>query len=330
MSANRAAVLVTGGAGYVGSHVCKALAAAGFLPVTYDNLSRGHAWAVKWGPLEQGDLRDGARLAQVLRQYRPVAVAHLAGYILVGESVEQPELYWDNNVAATEVLLEAMREAGIGRLVFSSSCSLYGHPAVQPIDEGQPADPLSPYAATKLAAEHLLREAADQWGLAWVALRYFNAAGADPALEIGEAHQPESHLIPLILAVAAGRSPAINIFGEDYPTADGTCVRDYVHVVDIGAAHLLALDHLAAGGENGAFNLGSSHGYSVREVIAIVEWVTGRAIPVAKAGRRPGDPPVLVGDCRRAAAILGWVPRFVSLEETITHAWGWYRKAEGI
>lgn len=322
-------VLVTGGAGYVGSHVCQALAAAGWTPVVYDNLSQGHDWAVQWGPLEIGDLNDASRLDQVMRQYRPQAVAHLAGLIAVGESVREPVAYWQANVSATATLLDAMRRQGVSAMVFSSTCAVYGEPERIPLDEDCATRPLSPYAWNKLAVERMLADCDAAFGLKSVCLRYFNAAGADPDGRIGEAHQPETHLIPLVLEVAAGQRETIGVFGEDYATPDGTCIRDFVHVSDIAAAHVLALRHLLDGGGSQVLNLGSGQGFSVRQVIDVAARVTGRPIPVVLAPRRPGDAPVLVGDAGRARAVLGWTPRYPALEDQVTHAWAWIQIRKG-
>lgn len=322
----RDTILVTGGAGYVGSHVCKALAAAGWQPVVYDDLSCGHDWAVKWGPLERGNLLDGARLRQVIRRHQPQAVAHLAGLIAVGESVRDPLLYWRNNVAGTESLLAAMRAEGVGRMVFSSTCAVYGEPRDgKPLDEECPTAPISPYAWTKLAVERMLAHCEVAFGLRSVALRYFNAAGADPECEIGEAHAPETHLIPIVLEAAAGLRDGVQIFGDDYATADGTCIRDFVHVTDIAAAHVQALAHLGDGGHSLTLNLGSGSGHSVRQVIDAARAVTGRPIAVHLGPRRDGDAPVLVGDASRASRLLGWSPRFAAIEDQIAHAWAWLR-----
>jgi UDP-arabinose 4-epimerase len=328
---HKGAILVTGGAGYVGSHVCKALAAAGYRPVVYDNLSYGHDWAVKWGPLEQGDLLDRDRLVAVMRTHRVQAVAHLGGLIAVGESVQEPLKYWRNNVSGSESLLAAMRDAGVGALVFSSTCAVYGEPdGSGPLVETLPTNPVSPYAWTKLVVERMLADCHTAFGLKSVSLRYFNAAGADPEAEIGEAHQPETHLIPLVLEAAAGLRPAITVFGENYPTADGTCVRDYIHVSDIAAAHLSALDHLFAGGAPLTLNLGNGAGFSVRQVIEMAQQVTGRTVPVIMGERRPGDSPRLVGDAGLARHALGWVPRYPDLASQVAHAWAWLRKSRGI
>jgi len=309
----------------VGSHACKALAAAGYLPVSYDSLERGHDWAVKWGPLEKGDILDRERLREVLRKYSPQAVLHFAAYTYVGESVEQPGKYHRNNVVGTITLLEAMREAEVRRIVFSSSCAVYGIPAALPLKESHPQEPISPYGESKRAVESLLRDRERAYGLRHVSLRYFNAAGADPDAEIGEAHDPETHLIPLVLEVAKGQRPAISVYGSDYPTRDGTCIRDYVHVSDLADAHVLALKSLADGGAPGGLNVGSGNGSTVLEIIAAAEKVTGKRIPVVRAARRPGDPPELVANAALAAQTLSWKPRFPDIEQQVAHAWKWLR-----
>lgn len=320
------AILVTGGAGYVGSHTCKALACAGHTPVVYDSLIRGHRELVKWGPLEIGDIHDRARLVGVMNKYRPTAVMHLASFIFVGESVEKPDLYEENIVGGTASVVEAMATAGVNKIVVSSSAAVYGNPARAPISEDEPCRPVNPYGASKLKMERLLAAAQKSQGLAWVALRYFNAAGADPDRDTGEWHQPETHLIPRVLDAALGRDTAITINGDDYPTPDGTCVRDYVHVSDLAQAHLLAWRYAIGNGGGAVFNLGSSRGFSVREVVDAARKITGRSIPVILGARREGDPPVLVADSARAQRILGWAPRRSDLVSQIEDAWGWHRK----
>ena len=317
-----ATVLVTGGAGYIGSHACKALAAAGYTPVTYDNLVHGHEWAVKWGPLERGDVGDAARLRGVFQAHRPIAVMHFAAVAYVGESVADPAKYYRNNVTGTLTLLDAMRDAGVGHMVFSSTCATYGTPKTLPISEDAPQAPINPYGATKLMVERVLADYAHAYGLRAVALRYFNAAGADPDGEIGEDHQPETHLIPLVLEAAAGGAP-ITVLGDDYDTLDGTCIRDYVHVSDIADAHVLALEGLERGGLRPAYNLGAGVGVSVAEVIETAREVTGRAIAVKIGPRRPGDPAALLADPARAMADLGWSPRRVGIGSIIETAWAW-------
>jgi len=314
-------VLVIGGAGYVGSHACKALAAAGFRPVVYDDLSTGHRWAAKWGPLEAGDLRDATHLTAVLQRWRPAAVMHFAAQALVGRSVAEPALTWSINRDGTAALIAALATQGNLPVVFSSTCSLYGESVAALLDESLPPAPTNPYAASKRAAEELLEAAP----LRSVRLRYFNAAGADPEGELGEVHEPETHLIPNVLkAVLDG--PPLFVHGTDYPTPDGTCLRDYVHVSDLAAAHLAALRHLLAGGASATINLGSGEAASVLQVIATAERVTGRPVPWRTGPRRPGDPARLVADCSRAAALLGWRPQRSQLETIIADAWQWHRR----
>jgi UDP-arabinose 4-epimerase len=318
-------ILVAGGAGYVGSHVCKALADAGFTPVVYDNLSRGHDWAVRFGPLERGDITDRARLIEVFARYRPAAVMHFAALADVPESLKRPELYYNNNVAGTLTLLDAMVEAGVTRIVFSSTCAVYGPPPRLPMTEDLPLAPISPYGRSKRFAEQILLDYSAAHGLAVASLRYFNAAGAAPEAGIGEDHRPERHLIPLALDVAAGFRSSISVFGEDYPTPDGTCIRDYIHVMDLAEAHIRALDHLRGGRGNLTVNLGTGVGYSVREVIDAVEHVTGRRVTRVSRPRRPGDPPVLVADASRARDVLGWVPARSGIKAQVEDAWRWHR-----
>ena len=320
-------ILVTGGAGYVGSHACKAMAAAGYRPVVYDNLSRGHREAVRWGPFVEGDLHDGARLATALSSYGVTAVMHFAAFAYVGESVADPEAYYANNLGGTLALLKAMRKTGVETIVFSSTCSLYGVPEKLPIGETTAKAPLNPYGETKLAIERALHWYADAYGMRYAALRYFNAAGADPQGEIGEDHEPETHLIPLILRAALGSGDPIQIYGTDYPTPDGTAIRDYIHVSDLADAHVGALGHLAAGGDSAALNLGTGCGYSVREVIAAVERIGGRKVPQREAARRPGDPPELVADPALALSRLGWQPRHSDLNTIIATALAWETRA---
>ena len=299
-------VLVTGGAGYIGSHMCKALAAQGIVPVTLDNLSTGHRDAVIWGPLVVGDLRDRAELAAVLLTHRIGTVLHFAASAYVGQSVADPGAYYDNNVGGMIALLGAVRDAGVARLILSSSCATYGAPPVLPVDETAPQHPVNPYGHSKLMCEQMLRDHAAAYGQRHAILRYFNVAGADPAGALRERHDPETHLVPLAILAAAGRGPALRLFGTDYHTPDGTCVRDYIHVCDVVQAHLLALRHLEAGGADLSLNLGSGQGLSVLQVVAAVEAATGRRVPLAAAARRAGDPPVLVANPARARAALGF------------------------
>jgi UDP-glucose-4-epimerase GalE len=320
-----ASILVTGGAGYVGSHACKALAAAGHAPIAYDNLGRGHRELVRWGPLEEGDVRDGARLDAVFARHRIDAVMHFAALAYVGESVGEPALYYRNNVGGTLELLEAMRRAGVDLLVFSSTCATYGTPERMPIGEDTEQRPINPYGTSKLVVERVLRDYDAAYGLRSVSLRYFNAAGCDPDGEVGEDHDPETHLIPRVLTAAGGAAPHVEVFGTDYPTPDGTCVRDYVHVADLADGHVRALDYLRRGGATTAINLGTGRAFSVREVIGAAERVTGRRIPVREGPRRPGDPPVLVADPTRARAVLGFAPRFTDIEPIVATAWRWHQ-----
>ena len=319
-------VLVTGGAGYIGSHAAQALAAAGYLPVAYDNLAYGHEWAVQWGPLEKGDIRDRARLDEVIARHTPVAVMHFAAFTYVGESVTDPGKYYGNNLAGSLTLIEAARDHGITRFVLSSTAAVYGIPERLPIREDSPLAPINPYGASKMMVERLLVDFGAAHGLRSMALRYFNAAGADPATAIGEDHDPETHLLPLVLDAAAGLREAITVFGSDYPTPDGTCIRDYIHVTDLADAHVKALAALEGPEPFRALNLGNGQGFSVSEVIAAVERVTGRKVPVRRGARRAGDPASLVADAARAAAALAWTPRHARLDDIVRTAWDWHVK----
>lgn len=324
------AILVTGGAGFVGSHTCKALARAGFRPVVYDNLSNGIADAVRWGPLEVGDLADTDRLAAIFAQYRPAAIIHFAAFIEAGVSVREPGRFYENNVTGTLSLLGAMVQAGCDRIVFSSTAAVYGDPLHIPIAEDHPLLPVNPYGRSKLMVENILADLATAHGLRAVVLRYFNASGADPEGELGENHQPETHLIPLVLQAALGQRPDIAIFGSDYDTKDGTCIRDYVHVADLADAHVLALRRLLAGGTGLTANLGTGRGFSVAEVVKAVEHVTGLPVPVRRADRRPGDPAILVADSRLARTELGWHPRFTDIADHIRHATAWVQSTTSV
>ncbi len=315
-------VLVVGGAGYIGSHMVKMLGDSAIDVVTYDNLSSGFRDAVLCGTLVEGDLADSPRLRQVLETGFD-AVMHFASYIRVGESVRQPGKYYRNNVANTLGLLDAMVEHGIRNFIFSSTAAVFGEPQYHPIDEAHPKRPINPYGMSKLLVEEVLPDFDRAHGLRSVCLRYFNAAGADPSGVLGERHDPETHLIPLALQVASGRRPHIDVYGRDYPTPDGTCVRDYVHVEDLCQAHLLALQSLAAGAPSSAYNLGNGDGFSVQAVIEAVQRVTGRPVRTADADRRAGDPARLVADASRARTELNWKPRYADLESIIAHAWHW-------
>jgi UDP-glucose 4-epimerase len=317
-------VLVTGGAGYVGSHTCLALAEAGFRPVAFDDLSNGHREHVRWGPLEVGDIRDPARLDAVFAAHRPVAVAHFAARIEVGESVKDPGPFFDVNVGGTITLIEAARRAGVDKLVFSSTCATFGEPVRQPMDEHHPQAPLNPYGRSKLMIEQALADYARHVGFRSMVMRYFNAAGADLEGRIGEWHEPETHAIPLAIQVALGQRPAFTIFGDDYDTRDGTAERDYVHVLDLADAHVLALRRLIAGGASEAYNFGAGAGTTVRELVDGVGRVAGAPLPVRVAPRRQGDAPALVGDSAKARAQLGWKPSR-DLDTILSSAWRWHR-----
>jgi UDP-glucose 4-epimerase len=316
-------VLLTGGAGYIGSHVARALKAAGHVPVVYDNLAKGHAAAVRDFELVTADASDGEALRRAMRDHAVELVVHLAAFIEAGESVEKPDRYFRNNTLTGLVLLEAMRDAGVGRMVFSSTAAVYGVPERVPIEETDRLDPINPYGASKLCVEYMLRAWSSAYGMGFVSLRYFNVAGADPSGDIGEDHDPETHLIPLVLQVALGRRDKAHVFGEDYDTPDGTCIRDYIHVCDLADAHVLAVDAIRPG-ETKVYNLGNGEGFSVRQVIDACRAVTGHPVPADVAPRRPGDAPRLVASSAKAAAELGWRPRLAGLERMVGDAWRWH------
>jgi UDP-glucose-4-epimerase GalE len=316
-------VLITGGAGYIGSHTAKALARSRFKPVVLDDLSKGHSWAVKWGPLVKGDFGDYAVVREILRRFHIDAVVHFAADAYVGESMREPRRYFRNNVGNTLALLEAVLDAGIRHFVLSSSCATYGIPQTVPIAEDQPQFPVNPYGESKRFVERALWWYGEAYGLKSVTLRYFNAAGADPGGELGEDHDPETHLIPLVVQVALGSAPWVDIYGTDYPTPDGTAIRDYIHVTDLAEAHVLALRHLMDGGESTSLNLGTGRGHSIREVIAAVSRRSDRHVPAREAGRRPGDPPVLVADATQARYVLGWRPQYSDLVTIVDTALRW-------
>jgi len=318
-------ILVTGGAGYIGAHACKALSKAGYLPVAYDNLVYGHRRAVKWGPLEEGEICNRDRLEAVMVKYKPMAVMHFTAYTYVSESVENPSKYYRNNVAGTLTLLEAMRTGGIDKIIFSSTCATYGMPKKIPISENHPQNPINPYGRSKLMIEWMLQDFAAAYHLKYVSLRYFNAAGADPDAEIGENHDPETHLIPLVLDTALGKRDHIEIYGADYDTPDGTCIRDYIHVTDLADAHLLALEYLLRGGQSESFNLGNGSGFSVREVIQTASRITGCDIPSVESNRRAGDPPILIGSSDKIQTELKWKPGYQSLDSIVETAWRWHK-----
>lgn len=318
-------ILVVGGAGYIGTHMVKGLLQAGYQVVVLDDLSKGHRELVPGGEFVWGDLGDPKLLDSVFSRRRIDAVMHFAAYSLVGESVEKPLDYYRNNFSRTVELLDAMIRHKVKCFIFSSTAAVYGEPLQTPITEDQPSNPTNPYGASKVAVERMLQDCDAACGLKYVALRYFNAAGADASGEIGERHEPESHLIPLILKVATGERENIKIFGTDYPTPDGTCVRDYVHVSDLAQAHLLALEALLSGGNSAVYNLGNNKGYSVREVIEVARKVTGHPIPVLETGRRAGDPAVLVASSGKIRQELGWQPGYEDLETIVKTAWAWHR-----
>ncbi len=318
-------VLVTGGAGYIGSHVNKLLHRQGYDTIVYDSLANGHREFARWGAFVPGDLADRDALNVLFENHPITAVMHFAAYTLVGESTALPEKYYRNNVANTLNLLNAMIEHGVHFLVFSSTCAVYGNPVQIPISEDHPLAPISPYGRSKHMVETILEDCSTAHGMQFASLRYFNAAGADPEGEIGEWHEPEAHLIPLVLDAALGKKKEVKIFGTDYDTPDGTCIRDYIHVADLAASHLAALEHLRRTEGSAVFNLGNGSGFSVRQVIEEARRVTGRQIRIEEAGRREGDPARLVGSSEKARKVLGWNPRFTQLSEIIRTAWEWHK-----
>lgn len=313
-------ILVTGGAGYIGSHTCKALAKAGYLPVVYDNLSTGHAYAVKWGPFVQGDLNDVARLNETFKNFKPAAVIHFAADAIVIESMTHPGKYYRNNVGSTIALLEAMRDHDVKKLVFSSTCATYGNPQFTPITEKHPQNPINPYGRTKLMIEQMISDFEMAHGLKAVILRYFNAAGADLETQIGENHTPETHLIPTIIQTALGLKDEIVVYGTDFDSRDGSAVRDYIHVQDLAEAHVAALTC-----EKGCINLGTGTGYSVLEIIEAVQRFCGKTLPVRLENRRLGEPGILTADNGRARQLLNWSPRVSDLPTLIESAWKWHQ-----
>ena len=317
-------ILITGGAGYIGSHTAKALAACGHQPIVLDNFSSGNRWAVRWGPLVEGSIADGDLVKKTVKRHRIDSVIHFAANAYVGESIEQPRKYFQNNVSNTLAFLHALMDCGVSDVVFSSSCATYGVPRSLPIGEEHPQVPINPYGESKLFIEKVLEWYGSAHGIRFVALRYFNAAGADPDGEIGECHDPETHLIPLAIRAAQGGYPPLKIFGSDYETPDGTAVRDYIHVCDLAVAHVQALEYLAHGGDSTAINLGTSTGHSIRDVQRAIKTVSGRAVPAQIRERRPGDPPILVAKADKARTLLGWKPRFTQLEEIVETAWRWH------
>lgn len=332
MSERLPTILVTGGAGYIGSHTVLALQRAGYDVIILDNLVYGHRDLVE-GVLKVklvvGDTSDRPLLDRLFADRNIEAVMHFAAFIAVGESVADPGTYYRNNVAGTLTLLQAMVAAGVKKLVFSSTCAIYGEPQILPIPEDHPQNPISPYAASKAMVERILADFDRACNLKSVRFRYFNAAGAEPTGLLGEDHQPETHLIPLALLTALGKRDCLSVFGTDYPTDDGTCIRDYIHVCDLADAHVLGLAYLLRGGDSDAFNLGNGNGFSVRQVIEMARLVTGREIKAAERDRRPGDPPILVGSSDKARKILDWHPQYQDLKEIVTHAWQWHQRRHG-
>lgn len=325
----RELVLVTGGAGYVGSHTNKLLHQQGYDTIVYDNLTYGHKECSKWGTFVLGDLADRNGLRTLFEQNRITAVMHFAAYTHVRESAEHPEKYYQNNVANTLNLLNEMIEHGVRLLVFSSTCAVYGNPRQIPLSEDHPLDPISPYGRSKRMVETILEDCGAAHEIKYASLRYFNAAGADPDGEIGEWHEPETHLIPLVLDAALGRREDVKIFGTNYDTPDGTCIRDYIHVADLATAHVAALDYLKKTGKSDVFNLGNGYGFSVRQVIDEAKEVTAKEIRIEEVGRREGDPSMLIGSSRKARKALGWTPRFTNLSEIIGTAWAWHQRLYG-
>lgn len=323
---DRPAILVTGGAGYIGSHSCRALHEAGFTPVCFDNLSTGHRQFAKWGPLVLGDIQDSGLVAETLKAYRAVAVMHFAAFSLVGEANSDPQKYYSNNVGGTLSLLRGMRDAGCSKLVFSSTGAVYGNASSEPIREDAPSNPLNTYGSTKWMIERVLADYGRAYDLKSICLRYFNASGADPSGEIGELHDPESHLIPRAIMAVQGYVNDFAVFGDDYDTPDGSAIRDYIHVSDLAQAHVLAIQSLLAGSNGGTFNLGTGHGYSVKEILSAISKVTGRRVPHVVKPRRAGDPAILVADADAARRVLKLAPRFSDIETIISTAWAWHEQ----
>ncbi len=332
MSSEQFTILVTGGAGYIGSHTVLALKQAGYEVLILDNLVYGHRDLVEQVlkvELIKGDTNDRDLLDKLFKSRNIAAVMHFSAYAYVGESVSNPAKYYRNNVIGTITLLEAMLAASVKNFVFSSTCATYGVPEVVPIPEDHPQNPINPYGATKLMVERILSDFNEAYDFKSVRFRYFNAAGADPEGNLGEDHNPETHLIPLVLQTALGKRESISIFGTDYPTDDGTCVRDYIHVSDLADAHVLGLEYLLKGGDSTFFNLGNGNGFSVKEIIEAARLITGKDIKAVECDRRPGDPPALIGSGEKARKILGWQPQYTSIKDIMTHAWEWHQKRHG-
>lgn len=319
-------ILITGGAGYIGSHTNKMLSQKGYKTIVFDNLERGHLDFVKWGEFFKGDLRNIEDIEEVFRQYSFKAVIHFAAYAYVGESVENPDMYYENNVLGTLNLLKVMKKYKVKNIIFSSSCATYGIPQKIPITESTPQEPINPYGKSKLFSENMIKDFAESFGLKYVILRYFNAAGADLEGEVGELHHPETHLIPLAIYSALGKIDRLQVFGRDYPTKDGTCIRDYIHVFDLADAHIKSLEYLLDGGSSEVFNVGIGTGFSVQEVIEAVNKVTAKKVNYEYSSRRPGDPPMLVASKEKISKVLNWQPRFTHIEQIIQSAYNWHVK----
>jgi UDP-arabinose 4-epimerase len=324
---SKSTILVVGGAGYIGSQTCKALSAAGYKPITLDNLTTGHRSFVKWGPLIVADIYNTVAIERVLRDFSVSAVVHFAAFAYIGESVLHPQKYYQNNVGGTLSLLHAMSNAGVDKIVFSSTCAVYGQPQLLPVVEDTPTIPITPYGSSKLMVEQILRDYQTAYSMRFVALRYFNASGADADGELGELRDPETHLIPRAMMYLQGYLNDFEVFGSNYPTPDGTAIRDYVHVADLADAHVLAVAHLLSGGEPSTFNLGSGSGYSVRQVLDLISKETGLLLPTPLGARRPGDAAQLYADASLIERVLGWRPRRSSLEEIVRTAWRWHKHA---
>jgi len=326
MIKNNSYVLVTGGAGYIGSHACKSLAKNGYIPVTYDNLINGNKNAVKWGPFEKGDILDSSKLIKVINKYKPVAIMHFAAHIAAGESVTDPGKYYRNNTMGGLSVIEAAVACGIKHIIFSSTAAVYGISEINPITEDLSTQPINPYGYSKLMVEKMLESFSTAYGITYSILRYFNAAGADPEGEIGCYHKQPSNLIPVIMEILAGKREYLEIFGTDYNTQDGTAIRDYIHVSDLASAHVLALKHLLSGGTNILVNLGTGQGYSVKEVVTSSTKVSGKQVPMKNTSRRAGDPPILVSNANKAYDILGWKAEYTNIDDITSTAWQWQKK----
>ena len=326
MGIKKTKLLVTGGAGYIGSHTCKKLYEMGYEPIVIDNLSTGHSWAVKWGPLIEGDIADEKLIKSIIKQYNIDAVIHFAANAYVGESVTHPRKYFQNNVLGSIQLLNAILDVGVKHFVFSSSCASYGNPTKTPINEKQSCHPINPYGESKLFVEKVLKSYGVSYKLNWIALRYFNVAGADPEMEIGEDHDPETHLLPLAINTALGKRSVLEVYGTDYPTKDGTAIRDYIHVLDLANAHIKSVEYLLNGGKSEIMNVGIGKGYSVYDIIKVVEKLSNAPLPIKICGNRHGDPPSLIAEAYKAKRVLKWEPKYKTIDSIIETAWNWHKK----